>query len=210
MCIKILIADDDPLIREGLKIILGMDEAYEIVDCVENGQQAVDACIEKEIDVALLDIRMPVMDGVQAVREICARTSVKPLVLTTFDDDVFIIDAIQYGARGYLLKNNPPDKIKDAIRVVASGSTVMQDIVLDKIKTGLVHNRANQIDESAFSEREMDVMKLVAKGYSNKEIAKELFISEGTVKNYITAILDKTGLEHRTQVAIFYIRGGKI
>jgi Response regulator containing a CheY-like receiver domain and an HTH DNA-binding domain len=157
-----------------------------------------------------LDVRMPVMNGVEAVKEICENTKVKPLILTTFDDDEFIMDAIRYGARGYLLKNNPPDKIKDAIKMVYSGNTVMQDVVMDKFKEGLSEEKSPKIDKTLFSEREMDVIELIAKGYANKEIAKQLFISEGTVANYITSIFNKTGLEHRTQIAIFYLKGGKI
>lgn len=210
MAIKLLIADDDSLIREGLKIILGMDEDFEITACVENGLQAVDFCAREQVDVALLDVRMPVMNGVQATREICAKTGTKPLILTTFDDDEYITEAIKYGAKGYLLKNNPPDKIKDAIRMVYSGTTVMQDVVFDKIKEGLGAPKAGQIDKSLFSERELEIMDLIAKGYSNKGIAKELYISEGTVKNYVTSVLNKTGLEHRTQIAIYYINGGKL
>src|SRR5690242_11288345 len=137
MAIRLLIADDDPIIREGLKMILGMDDQFEIMACVENGLQALEFCLSHDVDVALLDVRMPVMNGVQATREIAAKTGTKPLILTTFDDEEFITEAIKYGAKGYLLKNNPPDKIKDAIRVVYGGNTVMQDVVLDKIKDGL-------------------------------------------------------------------------
>lgn len=210
MAIKLIIADDDVLIREGLKIILDMDEAFEIVDCVENGLQAVQCCKEKPVDVALLDVRMPIMNGVQATREICSQTKTKPLILTTFDDDEFIMEAIKYGAKGYLLKNNPPEKIKDAIKMVHGGNTVMQDVILDKIKEELGTMKSGKLDKSLFSERELQIMDLIAKGRSNKEIAKSLYLSEGTTKNYITSILNKTGLEHRTQIAIYYLNGGKI
>lgn len=112
MSIKLLIADDDSLIRESLKIILGMDEDFEIVSSVENGRQALEFCLRNPVDIALQDVRMPVMNGVKATREICAQTGTRPLILTTFDDDDFITDAIKYGAKGYLLKNNPPDKLR--------------------------------------------------------------------------------------------------
>ena len=118
-------------------MILGMDEQFEIVACVENGQQAVDFCMHNQVDIALLDVRMPIMNGVQAVKEICSKTQTKPLILTTFDDDEFIIDAIRNGAKGYLLKSNTPDKIKDAIRMIHSGNTVMQDSVLNTLIGGL-------------------------------------------------------------------------
>lgn len=210
MTIKLLIADDDPLIRESLKIILGLDNDFEVLASVENGLLAADFCKRNEVDVALLDIRMPILNGVQAVKEISSSTKTKSLILTTFDDDEYIKEALKNGARGYLLKNNPPDRIKDAIRVVYSGNSVMQDEVLEKVKEGLNSSTANKIDWSMFTEREIDVIKAVAEGLSNKEISQKLFISEGTVKNYITSILDKTGLEHRTQIAIYYLKGGNI
>lgn len=210
MEIKLLIADDDVLIREGLKIILSLDQDFEIVACVENGLQAVEFCTENLVDVALLDVRMPVMNGVLATRELCAKTQTKPLILTTFDDQEFITEAIKYGAKGYLLKDTPPDKIKSAIRLVHGGNTVMQDIVLSKLIDGLGTKKRSTIDKSLFSERELGIMELIAKGLSNREIARQLYISEGTAKNYITSILNKTGLEHRTQVAIYYINGGEI
>jgi DNA-binding NarL/FixJ family response regulator len=210
MTIRLLIADDDPLIRESLKIILGLDEEFEVVATVDNGLRAVELCSRERIDVALLDVRMPVMNGVQAAREIASKTEVKVLILTTFDDDDNVIEAIKNGAKGYLLKNNPPDRIKDAIKVVNSGNTVMQDSVLDKIKQGLGHPAAGSLNCDMFTQREMDIIEAVAEGLSNREISQKLFISEGTVKNYITNVLDKTGLEHRTQIAIYYLKGGKI
>lgn len=206
MGIKILIADDDSLIRESLKIILSMDEELEIVECVENGEKAVKACLENKIDVALLDIRMPVMNGVEAVKNIVEKTDTRTLILTTFDEDEYIHDAIKYGAKGYILKNNAPDKIINAIKTVYNGNTVMQDVVLEKIKEGLNENKST-IDERLFTDREIEVIKAIAEGLSNKEISVKLFISEGTVKNYITNILSKTGLKHRTQIAIYYLTG---
>jgi DNA-binding NarL/FixJ family response regulator len=208
MGIKLLIADDDPIVREGLRMILGMDEQFEIVACVENGLQAVEYCLMHEVDIALLDVRMPEMNGVQAVKEICSKTKTKPLILTTFDDDDFIIDAIRNGAKGYLLKSNTPEKIKDAIRMIHSGNTVMQDTVLHTLIEGL-SNKGSKLDHSLFSDREWEIMDLISKGLSNKEIAKELYITEGTAANYITSIFNKTGLEHRTQIAILYLNGGK-
>lgn len=210
MAIRVLIADDDVLIREGLKIILSMDKEFEIVVCVEDGLQAVEYCLKEPVDVALLDVRMPVLNGVEAAREISCQTTAKPLILTTFDDDEFITEGIKNGAKGYLLKNNPPDKIKDAIRMVHGGHIVLQDVVLDKLKEGLTINHRRKFDRSLFSERELEIVELIAKGFPNKEIAKTLYISEGTVKNYITSILNKTGLGHRTQIAVYYINGGRI
>lgn len=207
MAIKLLIADDDLLIRESLKIILGMDNDFEVVACVDDGLKALEYCMKNPVDVALLDVRMPVLNGVQATKEICTKTNTKVLILTTFDDDEYIFDAIKNGAKGYLLKNNSPDKIKDAIKMVYAGNSVIQDVVLDKIKEELHDNKKGNIDTSLFSKREIEIMELISKGLSNKEISERLFISEGTVKNYITSILNKTGLQHRTQIAIYVSKG---
>lgn len=204
LAIKLLIADDDSLIRESLKIIIGMDKEFEILAAASNGEEAVKFCLNNSVDVALLDVRMPIMNGVQAVKEITQHTHTKCLILTTFDEDEYIKDAINFGAKGYILKNNPPDRIKDAIKIVNSGSSVMQDVVMHKVMDGL---NSSQNDTSRFTERELDIMKAIAEGLSNKEIAARLFISEGTVKNYISNVLDKTGLEHRTQIAIYYLKG---
>jgi len=213
MAVNLIIADDDALIREGLNIILGMDPDFTVVACAADGREAVEACLNHpDVDVALVDIRMPVMDGVEATKAICSQTGVKVLILTTFDDDDHIREAIKAGAKGYLLKNNPPEKIKSSIRLVQQGGSVVEDLVLKSLLSAVPQDKNEEpesIDTSQFSERELEVMKLIAQGLSNREIASRLFISEGTVKNHITSILNKTGLEHRTQVAIYYINGKK-
>jgi len=222
--INVLIADDDGLIREGLKVILDLDERFHVVATVENGRQAVDFCSREKVDVALLDVRMPDMGGLQAAARIAEAGTARPLILTTFDDDELVVEAIKSGARGYLLKNATPDRIKDAIHMVASGGTVMHDVVLDKIRERLASarthdtakdgtgrqsgdSRPNGFRADLFSDRELDVIKAISKGLSNREIADQLFMSEGTVKNHITSILSKTGLDHRTQIAIYYLTG---
>jgi DNA-binding NarL/FixJ family response regulator len=208
MAIKVLIADDDILIREGLKIILSLDEEFEVVDSVQNGLEALEKCKAEHVDVALLDVRMPVMNGVEAVEKITMETTTKTLILTTFDEDEYIFKALKNGARGYLLKNNSPEKIKDAIKTVFSGNTVMQDGILDKFTQGLKNPKPEMIlKEDSFTQREIDIIKAIADGLCNKEISSKLYISEGTVKNYITSILSKTGLKHRTQIAIYYLKG---
>ncbi|MFD2331746.1 response regulator [Cohnella sp. GCM10020058] len=222
MPIKVLIADDNSFIREGMKIILTSFEEFEVVGTVEDGAQAAAFCEAHAPDVALLDVRMPNMNGVEAARLIAANTKTKPLILTTFDDEEYILEAIKAGARGYLLKNNDPERIRDAIKSVHNNHDVLQDVVLDKIKAQLAQGATPQtqaaasapsakpgeaIDRSLFTERELDIMQQIARGLSNKEIARKLFISEGTVANYITSVLNKTGLEHRTQIAIYYLTG---
>lgn len=207
MSIKILIADDDELIRESLKIILNMNEEFSVVATASNGLEAVKACLREEIDVALLDVRMPVMNGVEALKEIVSKCSTKTLILTTFDEDEYIKDALKYGAMGYLLKNNSPEKIKNAIYTVLNGNIVLQDTIIKKIINPDKENQSNFDDKNKFTEREKEIIKLISEGLSNKEIAGNLHISEGTVKNYISSILDKTYLDHRTQIAIYYLKG---
>lgn len=209
MKVKIVIADDDSLIRESLRIILSADEEIEVLEVFENGEGIADFCSENMVDIALLDIRMPKLNGVEATKEIVNRSNAKVIILTTFDEDNYIREALNYGAKGYLLKNTSPDKIIETIKVVYKGNCVIQDEVLSKITENLSKSNesSNKIDKSIFTERELEVMEAIADGLTNKEIAKKLFISEGTVKNYITSILDKTGLQHRTQIAIYYIKG---
>lgn len=207
MSIKILIADDDELIRESLKIILSMDEEFLVTATASNGLEAVKACLEEDIDVALLDVRMPIMNGVEALKEITSKCNTKTLILTTFDEDEYIKDALKYGAMGYLLKNNSPEKIKNAIYTVFNGNIILQDVVINKI---INPHKKNQIEfdkKNKFTDREKEIIKLISEGLSNKEIALNLHISEGTVKNYISSILDKTYLDHRTQIAIYYLKG---
>lgn len=216
MKIKVIIADDNSFIREGMKIILTTFDEFDVVATVEDGQEAVAYCEAHEVDVALMDVRMPNLNGVEAAKQLTERTRTKTLILTTFDDDEYITDAILNGAKGYLLKNNDPERIRDAIKTVYHGHHVLQDVVLDKIKSGLSPgkpdkedkaDKADKFDRSLFTERELDIMALIAKGLANKEISKKLFISEGTIANHITSVLSKTGLEHRTQIAIFYLTG---
>ncbi len=208
MKIKVIIADDNSFIREGMKIILNTYEEFDVMETVNDGLEAVNFCKNHDVDIALLDVRMPNMNGVEAAKLLTEQTNTKPLILTTFDDDEYILDAIKNGAKGYLLKNNDPERIRDAIKSVYNGNTVMQEVVLDKIKANLGENKPEaKIDASLFSERELGIMAHIAKGCSNKEISKQLFISEGTVANYISSILDKTGLEHRTQIAIYFLTG---
>lgn len=213
MKIKVIIADDNSFIREGMKIILTTFDEFDVVATVEDGQEAVAYCEAHEVDVALMDVRMPNLNGVEAAKQLTERTRTKTLILTTFDDDEYITDAILNGAKGYLLKNNDPERIRDAIKTVYHGHHVLQDVVLDKIKSGLSpgkpkkEDKADKFDRSLFTERELDIMALIAKGLANKEISKKLFISEGTIANHITSVLSKTGLEHRTQIAIFYLTG---
>jgi DNA-binding NarL/FixJ family response regulator len=146
-----------------------------------------------------MDIKMPVMNGIEATKYIAGEGLSKVLILTTFDDDDLIIKALKMGAKGYLIKNHPPDQIKQMVRTVFEGSSVLEEAVLEKVASGWdLKKQECSFDAALFSDRELDIIKLISKGYSNKEIVDELYISEGTVKNYISSILNKTALSHRT------------
>ena len=209
MSIKLVIADDDELIRESLRIILSYDKEIEVVEAFGNGMDLVNFILKNPVDVALVDVRMPLVNGVKATLEISKNTNTKVIILTTFDEDEYIREGIKNGAKGYLLKNTKPDKIIETIKLVDKGIAVIQEEILNKLSQNIVSSddKKEKIDKSIFTERELEVMKAVSEGLSNKEISKKLYISEGTVKNYITSILQKTSLTHRTQIAIYYIKG---
>lgn len=211
MAIKLGIVDDDALIRESLKIILGANEELDIQGVFQNGQELLKYLENNYLDVALVDIRMPVLNGVDTIIEGKNRGyKTKFIILTTFDEDEYIGKSLKNGAKGYILKNNPPDKIIETIKMVHNGISVIQEDILDKFKELSKENTGGKIKEELFTEREIDVIKEISNGLNNKEISNKLFISEGTVKNYITSILSKTGLKHRTQIAVYYFTGRSI
>lgn len=204
MSIKILICDDDSLIRESLKILLPLKGDIEVIGEAANGRECIDFCLKNEVDVALIDIRMPEVNGVEAVHEIAENTKTKCLILTTFDEEDYINQALLYGAKGYILKNTSPEQIANSIISVHNNTIVMNENILDKLHGKEVKPEFNKYD---FTDREKEIIKAISEGLSNKEISSKLFISEGTIRNYITSILDKTGLEHRTALAVNYLKG---
>lgn len=201
--IKLAIVDDDRLIRTSLSMLISMEDDIELVAEGENGHDAVRIMKEKEVDCLLLDMRMPELDGIEALKQIEDKDKV--LILSTFDEERYIIPAIKMGAKGYILKNSQPDQIISAIRQVKNKVNVLGDKVMDVLRESINSKGENEIFKD-LSEREIEVCKLIATGLSNKEIADELYLSEGTVKNYISSILLKTGLNHRTQVAIHWLK----
>ncbi len=201
--INILIADDDCIIREGLRLLLSSQPDLHIVDAVENGVQAVEKCRVQHIDVALLDIRMPEKNGIEAAQILLEEQLARPLLLTTFDEEEFIVEALRLGVGGYILKNSPPERIFNAIRTVSTGGNVFQEDVLQCIR-GRMGGGKKQI-LALLTQREQEIVELIAKGLSNQEIAETLYLSNGTVRNHISTILEKTGLEHRTQIAVKYL-----
>lgn len=205
--INLVLADDDDLIRESLKIILSIDEDINVINAFKNGQEAMKYCLTNSVDIALLDIRMPIMNGVDATKEIVNRSNTKVIILTTFDEDEYVSKSLKNGAKGYILKNNLPENIINTIKMVYKGNSVIQENILDKITNNIVEKKLSSINKDIFTQRELEIIKEISNGLSNKEIASKLFISEGTVKNYISSILNKTNLNHRTQIAIEYIKG---
>ncbi|MBR3103553.1 MAG: response regulator transcription factor [Lachnospiraceae bacterium] len=212
--IKVIIADDSDFVRDGMKIILDLDDEFEVLGSAANGREAIDLA-EKELpDVFLMDIQMPVMDGIEATKYIVEHDMGKVLILTTFDDDDLVQQALRNGAKGYLIKNHTPEHLKQMIKSVYNGTGVMEEHILQTLAGMGNKEHASSLSESSFdpagySERELDIIKAVAEGLSNKEIADKLFISEGTVKNYISNILAKEGLAHRTALAVYYLTGNK-
>lgn len=205
MAINVIIADDSDFVREGMSIILDVDNDFNVLGCAENGLECVTLARKNKADVILMDIQMPVMDGIDATKIIAEEELGKVLILTTFDDYDLVQKAIRNGAKGYLIKNHTPDKLKQTIKSVYNGINVLDDSVFEKM--GDTPLRSDSFDSSQFSKRELEIIGLVADGLSNKEIASKLFLSEGTVKNYISNILEKAQLEHRTQLAVYYLTG---
>lgn len=211
MCIKVAIVDDDDLIRESLKIIVGSNEKIDVKGTFKNGQELLKYLEGNYLDVVLMDIRMPILNGVETLAEMRRRDcKEKVIVLTTFDEDEYIEKSLNQGAIGYLLKNTTPDKIIDTIKMAYNGISVIQEDILKRYKEIGQSTPKGKIDKSLFTDREYEVILGISQGLSNKEISKKLFISEGTVKNYITSILNKTGLKHRTQIAVYYYTGERI
>ena len=204
---KIIIADDDSIIREGLKMIISSQPDFEVTGVACNGAEAVELCRKYKTDIALLDIRMPVMDGIEAAKIMLEENLCKPLLLTTFDEQELIHRALKVGVSGYILKNTQTDGIFSALRTVYNGGTVFQQDILSYIRDAAVKCYGKSAVFGLLTERELDIVKLIADGCSNAEIAEKLFLSNGTVRNYISVILEKTGLEHRTQIAVRYLKG---
>lgn len=203
---RILIIDDDNLVLASLKTILEAEPEIEVVGSGNSGQQAIELYQRIKPDVLLMDIRMDEMTGIEAAEEILAADKeAKILFLTTFSDDAYIAKAFQIGAKGYILKQNF-DSIAPSVKAVCMGQRVFGDEIITKLP-GLEGNRIKLgISKFNITEKEMEIIVQVANGLSNKEIAKTLFLSEGTVRNYISVILEKLNLRDRTQLAVYYYK----
>ncbi|WP_220125085.1 response regulator transcription factor [Terrilactibacillus laevilacticus] len=205
--LNILIVDDDALIRDSLKLMINLEDDLNVVDTCENGQIAIESYHKHHPDVILMDIRMPVMDGVQCTKKIRdLDPNIKIIILTTFKEDEYIKEALKNGAAGYILKNESVEGIIENIRTVYRGNVVIHADIASKLPNLIRETPTKKRKDDLLTEREITFLKLVAEGLSNKEIAKELFLSEGTVRNYITKLLEKLDLKRRTQLAIYYLK----
>ena len=204
---KVLIADDDTLVRDGLKLILEIEDDIEVVATANDGKQAFEKCGVFSPEIVLMDIRMPGTDGVLGTKLIKERyPTIKVVILTTFKDDEYIREALKNGAEGYILKSLPAQAMIQTLHTVANGTVVIQREVAGSISSMLKSGGKTDAARLGLSQREGEIMALVGDGFSNREIADKLAISEGTARNYVTMILEKLGLRDRTQLAIFYIK----
>jgi DNA-binding NarL/FixJ family response regulator len=209
MTIRIVLADDHPIVREGLASVLETQPDFEVVGQANDGAEAVDLVSALKPDVVLLDLEMPRLDGVQALRAMRAENAnVKALVFTAFDTDERIIGAVQAGARGYLLKGAPREELFGAIRVVAQGGSTLQPVVAAKLMERMTGSAASTLEP--LTDREHEVLQFMAQGLQNKEIASQLHISERTVKFHVSAILAKLGAGNRTEAVRMAVQHGLI
>ncbi|MBB5766187.1 response regulator transcription factor [Xanthomonas euroxanthea] len=198
---RIALADDQVLVRAGLRALL-QQQGVEVACEADDGQGLLDVLASTTVDVVLSDIRMPGLDGIQALQQLRARGDRTPvLLLTTFDDSDLLLRATEAGAQGFLLKDAAPEDLREAIERVANGETLLQPVSTDPVRARYQF-RDQQPPRETFSEREVAILRLLAGGYSNKEIARTLFLAEGTVKNYVSTILEKLGTRDRTRAVL--------
>lgn len=212
--IKVLIADDQELIRQSLRIVLDSRSEFTVTDAVSNGVEVIQSIRRDKPDVILMDIRMPKMDGVQCTKIVKeGYPDIRIIILTTFDDDEYVYNALRFGASGYLLKGVSMDGLAEAIMTVYQGQAMINPDIATKVlrffsqmasDQSPIHIEDRQVEE--LTHNEWKIIDEVAKGHSNKEISEILSLSEGTVRNYISTILDKLGLRDRTQLAIWAIQ----
>lgn len=214
--VRVLVVDDQRLMRDGIASLLGIQDGVEVIGTAGNGQEAVEQAQQLQPDVILMDVRMPVMDGVRATAVIHRQLPrCQILMLTTFDDDEYVLDALRAGATGYLLKDIPAPDLARAVHAAHKGIYQLDPTIASKVVASLTRAQAVLPRQPALQEqtlplhnndlttREIEVLRLIARGATNREIAESLVISEGTVKNHISSILSRLGLRDRTQAAIY-------
>jgi DNA-binding NarL/FixJ family response regulator len=213
MTIRVLVADDQSMVRAGFRMLLGNEEGLEVVAEAANGLEAVEKAARFDPTVVLMDIRMPELDGLEATRRILSSDKgARVLILTTFDLDEYVYEALRAGASGFVLKDEPPEQLIAAIRTVAAGEALLSPAVTKRVieQFSRIPQPAPPKELEELSERERDVFRLLAKGLSNAEIGQELFISETTVKTHVTHILSKLGLRDRVQAVVLAYRSGLV
>ena len=211
--IRVLICDDQRVVCEGLRVILGTASTLEVVGVARNGDDAIELVAEKHPDVVLMDLKLPGMNGVQATRVIRSRfPDVRVLVLTTFADDEWLFDAVRSGASGYLLKESDRDTIVEAIEGTAAGETYVDPVVAGRLLAHVSGGAPGPMSPiiQALTERELEVLRLIGSGASNADIADRLHLSEGTIRNYVSAVLAKLDVKDRTQAALLALRSGLV
>jgi DNA-binding NarL/FixJ family response regulator len=209
--IRVLVADDQSMVRAGFRMLLSEEEGLEVVAEASTGLEAVAKAARFEPTIILMDIRMPELDGLEAMRRILAAdASARILILTTFDLDEYVYEALKAGASGFVLKDDPPEQLISAIRTVAAGDALLSPAVTKRVirEFTRIPRPAPPDGFGDLSERERDVLRLIARGLSNGEIAQELFISETTVKTHVTHILHKRGLRDRVQAVVLAYQTG--
>ena len=214
MTIKVMVVDDQTLVREGIKSLLALSDKVEVVAEAENGQEAIAVLSAYPVDVMLMDIRMPKMTGIEAVKALTEEQNPTPVImLTTFDDHQLVLDAISGGAKGYLLKDVSLETLVEGVEKVFAGETLIQPAITEKVLKGL-QGKNTQFDSfekpEALSEKELEILRLMAAGCSNKEISQAMFKSEGTVKNQVSNVLAKLGVRDRTRAVLKAIELGVI
>ena len=218
MTVKVLLADDQPLLRTGFRMILEAEPDIEVIGEAGDGETAIRLARRLEPDVVLMDIRMPVMDGVHATRELVRQGGARVLILTTFNLDEYVVEALRAGASGFLLKDVPATELVNAIRVVAAGDAVVAPAVTRRLLDRFAHRlpgaeetaRPESAALDSLTERELSVLRLVARGLSNGEIAAELVVTETTVKTHVHHLLTKLGLRDRVQLVVLAYEAGLV
>ncbi|WP_420628051.1 response regulator [Candidatus Leptofilum sp.] len=204
--IRVLLVDDQRLMRDGLRTLLELESDIEVVGEASNGQKAIQVYADLQPDVVLMDVRMPVMTGVEATARLCQDwPDANIIILTTFDDDAYVFEGLRAGAKGYLLKDVSGEELATAVRAVAGGSALLGSAVAQRVLTqfaGMASQKSDTALPEPLSDRELEILQLIALGLSNPEIATRLFLAEGTVKNYVSSILQKTNTRDRTQAVL--------
>ena len=213
--IRVLVVDDQALVRGGFRMILDAQPDIEVVGEADDGRDALDRARELEPDVVLMDIRMPRMDGLEATRQLARRgREPRVLMLTTFDADEYVYEALRSGASGFMLKDVRPEQLADAVRVVARGEALLAPAITRRLSEDFVRRPLGGLQRpdalAELTERELDVVRLVARGLSNAEIASALFLSEATVKTHLTHILTKLNLRDRVQAVVLAYESGLV